>query len=153
MPALFLFFLDVRPSFLLSTLFLSVLISCINLSHSYKVYILTLRYIYLITILLYIYIFFSCVFNNPNFYGIIVNSSLFFNLTGFFIEPFNFFFDKISLIFAITTLIIGFFSMGFTTFYLSGDKNILFFTKFLNIFILSMVFLVHTNSLVMLVFC
>jgi len=78
---------------------------------------------------------------------------LFFNILGFYIKPLCILIDQTSLVFTVTTLLISIGSNYYTNTYLKGDKNRKFFTSLLNLFIFSMLFLVNTNSLIVIVFC
>lgn len=140
-----------NPTLTLALLSISVFFTIINPTSNYKSYLYLLRSTYFLIVLAELYLLTTFYYDAGPYSGLLVNTPLFFNLAGFYVEPFSFFFDKISLIFSVVTLIIGFFALGFTSFYLSGDKNILFFLKFLNLFILSMVFLVKTDSLLVIV--
>ena len=65
----------------------------------------------------------------------------------------SFFFDNISLLFSITTLVIGVFVITYSNIYLSLDKNKVNFIQLLNVFILSMLFIVKTNSMLVFILC
>ncbi len=62
-------------------------------------------------------------------------------------------YDLLSLIFSFTTLSIGIFTTLYSSVYLNGDKNITKFSFFLSFFLLSMLYLVHTNNMVCLLLC
>ena len=84
------------------------------------------------------------IFLNTNF--IVSFSDMYFNI-------FSFFFDKKTLVFSTTTLVIGLFASLYSNYYLAFDKNKKFFFQQLNVFILSMVFLVKTNSFALFFLC
>ena len=73
------------------------------------------------------------------------------NLFNWYINQFSFLIDRSSLVFSVTTYIIGYFTNRYSFIYLKSDKNRTSFLKFLNLFIISMLFLVKTNCILVVV--
>ena len=63
-----------------------------------------------------------------------------------------FYLDNISLIFSTTTIIIGYFSNKIANIYMSSEKKKERFFFLLNLFLLSMVYFIHSKNILQLLF-